>query len=170
MPSGSRKSCSSKRRSKPSCRTGSAGCGNCRTSKPSRRPARKRFTNFGRASDIIRALLCTPLQPQCHICPITKYCLAREQERVAELPNLGRRPNSIPRRFAAFVAQKHGRFLVRQRPPGVVNAHLWEFPNVEVASDRFNLKRTARAVLGFTPVSLTPLAIIKHSITRYRIT
>jgi adenine-specific DNA glycosylase len=35
------------------------------------------------------------------------------------------------------VAERNGRFLVRQRPAGVVNAHLWEFPNVEIGARVF---------------------------------
>ena len=70
----------------------------------------------------------------------------------------------------AFVAQRRGRFLVRQRPAGVVNAHLWEFPNVELAPDDSDLKQAARRALGARPETLELLATIKHSITRYRIT
>jgi adenine-specific DNA glycosylase len=52
----------------------------------------------------------------------------------------------------------------------VVNAHLWEFPNVEFDGAQADLRQTARRVLGFTPRELKPLCSIKHSITRYRIT
>ena len=78
------------------------------------------------------ALVCTPRNPQCGICPARKFCVASRENRVNELPNLGQRPAATARRFAAFVVARHGRFLVRQRPAGVVNAHLWEFPNVEI--------------------------------------
>jgi adenine-specific DNA glycosylase len=52
----------------------------------------------------------------------------------------------------------------------VVNAHLWEFPNLELSPDNADLKRAARRALGVRPRTLKPLATIKHSITRYRIT
>jgi A/G-specific adenine glycosylase len=51
-----------------------------------------------------------------------------------------------------------------------VNAHLWEFPNLELAPDDSDLKRAARSALGVRPRALEPLGTIKHSITRYRIT
>jgi len=86
------------------------------------------------------------------------------------LPNLGRRPRATRRRFVAFVARKQVRYLVRQRPAGVVNAHLWEFPNIETALGTSNLKKLARKVLGSTPKTLERICTIKHSITRYRIT
>jgi adenine-specific DNA glycosylase len=70
----------------------------------------------------------------------------------------------------AFVAGKLGRLLVRQRPAGVVNAHLWEFPNLELSPSDSDLERAARRVLKIRPRRLEPLCTVKHSITRYRIT
>ena len=80
------------------------------------------------------ALVCTPRNPQCLICPVKKLCVAFKENRVEELPNLGKREAATVRRFIAFAMEHNGKFLVRQRPAGVVNAHLWEFPNVEVAA------------------------------------
>jgi len=80
------------------------------------------------------ALVCTPRNPQCRICPVRKLCVAHRENRAEELPNLHRREKASARRFVAFVVERDGKFLVRQRPAGVVNAHLWEFPNVEVAA------------------------------------
>jgi A/G-specific adenine glycosylase len=116
------------------------------------------------------ALVCTPRQPRCGVCPIAKHCVAYLEDRVEQLPSLGRRIRATPRRFAAFVLQKRSLFLVRQRPDGVVNAHLWEFPNLELAPNDCDLKRAARRALGVRPETLELLATIKHSITRYRIT
>jgi A/G-specific adenine glycosylase len=82
------------------------------------------------------ALVCAPRQPQCAICHLKKLCVAFRENRVAELPNLGKHAAATARHFAAFVVEQQGRFLVRQRPAGVVNAHLWEFPNVEIDSNR----------------------------------
>jgi A/G-specific adenine glycosylase len=116
------------------------------------------------------ALICTPRQPRCGVCPIAEHCVAYQQDHVHELPSLSRRIRATPRRFVAFVAQKRGLFLVRQRPAGVVNAHLWEFPNLELSRDDSDLNRAARSALGVRPETLELLATIKHSITRYRIT
>ena len=78
------------------------------------------------------ALVCTPRNPQCGICPVKKLCVAFRENRVEELPNLGQTRNRHGETFMAFVVERNGHFLVRQRPAGVVNAHLWEFPNVEI--------------------------------------
>jgi len=108
------------------------------------------------------ALICTPRNPQCEICPVRKLCVARRENRVAALPNLAKRAAATERRFVAFVVERAGKFLVRQRPAGGVNAHLWEFPNEELQtpaeSSQFTVSPGAK-----------PFCTVKHSITRYRI-
>lgn len=100
------------------------------------------------------ALVCTPRQPQCQICPVKKLCVAFRENRVEKLPNLGRRTASTARHFMAFVIERDGRFLVRQRPAGVVNAHLWEFPNVESGPRRFEPQHVRSPnVAGIIPAS-----------------
>jgi A/G-specific adenine glycosylase len=144
------------------------------------------------------ALVCTPRNPQCEICPVKKLCAAFCEGRIGELPNLGRREAATARRFVAFVVERNGRFLVRQRPAGAVNAHLWEFPNMEIhpnpsssghQSAQYSCKKSqsrltsaatvqesgldiinAAKSLGIEPATLQPLCTVKHSITRYRIT
>jgi len=78
------------------------------------------------------ALICTPRNPQCAHCPVKKQCVAFKESRVNELPNLEKRVAATARQFIAFVVERDGKFLVRQRPESVVNAHLWEFPNIEI--------------------------------------
>jgi len=116
------------------------------------------------------ALVCTPRNPQCLICPVKKLCMACGEGRVDELPNLGERQQATARRFMAFVIERDGKFLVRQRPVGVVNAHLWEFPNVELNGGKVHAKKIFETEFGFAPAAISPLTMIKHSITRYRIT
>ena len=163
------------------------------------RKSQGRFSQLNQSLMELGALVCTPRNPKCWVCPAQKLCVARRENRVNELPNLRRRAKATARHFVAFVIEREGRFLVRQRPAGTVNAHLWEFPNVEVAASAF-AKATACPVLrrgktldgkapadkgaaanegaadifksrfGFGAPALQPLATVKHSITRYRIT
>jgi A/G-specific adenine glycosylase len=116
------------------------------------------------------AVICTPRQPKCPDCPVRKQCMAFRQGRTDELPNLGKRSAATRRDFVAFVVQHRDRFLVRQRPAGVVNGRLWEFPNAEVDGGQLDERRLAEIVLGSRPVSVRPLHQIRHTITRYRIT
>jgi A/G-specific adenine glycosylase len=116
------------------------------------------------------ALICSPRNPQCGICPVKKLCVAFKESRVEELPNLGKREAATARRFVAFVVERNGRFLVRQRRAGAVNAHLWEFPNVEVNGTELDAPEIFKSEFGQVPEKIMPLATVKHSITRYHIT
>ena len=118
------------------------------------------------------ALVCTPRKPRCVSCPLAKQCVAWRDGLTEQLPNLGERLTATARRFVACVVERDGTLLVRQRPAGVVNAHLWEFPNVEVPlrTSSAEAQRALEAELGAVIETLTPLLTVKHSITRFRIT
>ena len=115
------------------------------------------------------ALLCTPRSPCCAVCPLAKHCVALRKDRIGQYPRTKQRATVTARRFLAFVISRNGRFLVRQREAGIVNAHLWEFPNVE-AAPRTSAQSAARQLLGFEPALVKKLSTVKHSITRYRMT
>jgi A/G-specific adenine glycosylase len=114
------------------------------------------------------ALICTPREPRCGACPVSKDCIARKRNRVEQLPELARRPRPIRRRFVGFVTRRGQDVLVRQRPAGVVNGHLWEFPNVEVSNKDGDARQAASKLFGAVPAKPRPLCTIRHSITRYR--
>ena len=121
------------------------------------------------------ALIRAPKNPQCLICPVQKWCVAFKEKRMETLPNLDHRETATPRTFVAFALECGGKFLVRQRPAGVVNAHLWEFPNVEVGARLGEPQHVLAELNGLRvtdprSVKLEPLCTVKHSITRYRIT
>ena len=137
---------------------------------------KSKIVNFGACSALnqslmeLGALVCTPRQPKCPQCPLRTQCVARRTDRIESLPNLGARQTATQRHFAAFIIERRGRFLARQRPAGVVNAHLWEFPNAEAATAHFDPQQIAQTELGFVLGPLEKLSTIKHSITRYRLT
>jgi A/G-specific adenine glycosylase len=115
------------------------------------------------------AVTCTPRQPKCPLCPVRKFCVACRENRTDAIPNLGPPPASTKRQIAAFVVERRGRFLVRRRSAGVVNAHLWEFPNVELNGSRTKGGQLAEKVFAARPCAITPLHPVRHTITRYRI-
>jgi A/G-specific adenine glycosylase len=121
-------------------------------------------SHFNQSLMELGALICTPRTPACERCPTQRMCVAFRTNCVNELPEVEKRRPATERKFVAFVIQQDNRWLVQQRPTGVVNAHLWEFPNIEVAVDSTALPKDL-------PFSATakPLFTIRHTITRYRI-
>jgi len=125
--------------------------------------------NCGRLNEALMelgALVCTPRQPRCAVCPLRRGCFALREDRVGEFPALKPPAKSSRRRFAAFIVKKNGRFLARRRPAGAVNAFLWEFPNVEIAPGKNN---PAAAAAPFVLTGRKPVCRVRHSIMRHRI-
>ncbi len=126
-------------------------------------------SNLNQALMELGATTCTPRQPQCPKCPWQKHCVAFRSGQTQVIPHLGSRSAPMRRRFVAFAVTHGSRVLLRQRPDGVVNAGLWEFPNLEVESDAEDSARLARRCLGFGVGTPEPLIQIRHSITKSRI-
>ncbi len=115
------------------------------------------------------ATLCTPQHPQCTVCPVRTHCAAHREQRVNELPNLAPRVAATRRVFHTFVVEQDGKLLVTQRPAGVVNARLWEFPNLEVTGQSDTPTASLKRLWHIT-ARCEPMFEVKHTITRYRIT
>ena len=116
------------------------------------------------------AMICTPSHPRCADCPGQGNCVAKRRGWVDRLPEVRPRIATTTRRFTAFVLRYRGRFWIRQRPANGVNAGLWEFPNVEVTNGKDAVEDLAGKLFGMRPATMTRLGVIRHSITRYRIT
>lgn len=116
------------------------------------------------------ATICTPTNPRCDICPVNKLCLARATNRTGDFPEIIMRAVVTARRFIAFVVRRGDKLLVHQRPEGIVNAHLWELPNAEIQFDESEPVVAAATALQLKLNNVEPLGIVRHSITRYRIT
>ena len=121
-------------------------------------------SHFNQSLMELGALICTPRSPNCEGCPVQRLCVAVQTNRVEQLPELEKRQASTQRKFIAFVVEKDERWLVQQRPEGVVNAHLWEFPNIEVPVASTSLPKEV-----LFSVAAKPAFTIRHTITRYRI-
>ncbi len=122
------------------------------------------------------AMVCTPRNPRCEICPASRFCRARKLGHPESFPEKRRRIQYVDRRYAVFILNDRGRFLVRQRPADVVNGHLWEFPNEEIPPQAPKdgkpeaLAGLAEAVCGCNLQTPETLGTVKHTITRNRIT
>ena len=79
------------------------------------------------------AMICTPRNPKCEMCPVNDLCLAHREKCEEELPvkpeKLQRR---VEKRAVVIVLDNRGRVYVRKRGKGLLEG-LWEFPNYENA-------------------------------------
>lgn len=115
------------------------------------------------------ATICTPRNPCCELCPVAQSCYARKNQLTESLPEIPQRKKATARKFIAFIIQHGSKYYVRQRPSTVVNAHLWEWPNVEVNDSEKTPLQFAMRELGIDAFPSDHIRTVKHSITRFRI-
>jgi A/G-specific adenine glycosylase len=88
--------------------------------------------DFNQALMDLGSLLCTPKDPQCPACPISRWCRAYRSGRVEEFPK--KKPPTETTRIEAAVGIiiEGGKILVQKRPENGLLAGLWEFPGGKI--------------------------------------
>ena len=77
------------------------------------------------------ATLCTPRAPRCDDCPFQCACIARQSDRVSQLPT-PKAKKVIPTRAGAFAWQEQdGKLLLEKRPPEGIWGGLWCLPELQ---------------------------------------
>ena len=115
------------------------------------------------------ALICTPKNPICGKCPVVGFCAAHKKGVIDRYPQSSPPKKQKQRVHFAFVLEKNGAVLIRQRGSGQVNAGFWEFPNFEALKKRSAGNQIA-GFLRHNPGRMKPWHTLKHSITTSRIT
>lgn len=88
--------------------------------------------SFTQALMELGAGLCGPnCAPQCDICPIRQYCLARERKTAQQLPVKAPKKEKREEEKTVFVLDCGGSIAVRRRPETGLLAGLWELPNID---------------------------------------
>lgn len=112
------------------------------------------------------ALLCVPAQPRCLLCPLERWCAARQQGRQAELPRRAERPEPLSVELELLWVLDRQRLLLHRRPEGGRLAGLCDLPTREPAgAGRLYPAEWPHAGLE----SGEFLGELRHSITRHRI-
>jgi A/G-specific adenine glycosylase len=133
----------------------------------------KRPGDFNQALMELGATVCTPRAPRCGECPVSRACVAREKGLTTRLPELPQRRAATEVRAVAVVVRSGSRLLVRRLSDGAPRwAGLYTFPFVELGDGETpdaGARRAARE-LGMRITPGERLHVIRHTITRFRIT
>lgn len=120
------------------------------------------------------ASICTPKNPACDACPVSKECLAFElgvqEERPVRLPR-----KKVPHHVVtAAIIQKDGRVLLAQRHNQSLLGGLWEFPGGTMEAKDVDLEAClAREIEEELAVEIRvdmPFGQYKHAYTHFKIT
>lgn len=125
---------------------------------------------FNQAVMELGALVCTARAPRCGDCPLAPRCVAQArglQERI---------PGSTPKQVeqvdeVALVVRRGGEVLLAQRPAVGRWANMWEFPHFAMQNEESCAAAAARLArsLGLSVRVGNEIALVKHSVTRFRI-
>jgi A/G-specific adenine glycosylase len=129
---------------------------------------------FNQALMELGALVCTPAQPSCLLCPMTRFCTAHAKGLQNRIPPKAKAPPNTTVREVAVVVRKGNRVLLVQRPADASRwANMWEFPHgpaIDGESDTAAARRIVSELLGIRTISLHKETTIRHGITRFQIT
>lgn len=90
---------------------------------------------FNQALMELGALICTPKSPQCSVCPVASFCMAKKQGIQEQLPvkEKAKPPRKVDRIAGIIIRSKNAEILINKRPDKGLLAGLWELPSCEIA-------------------------------------
>jgi len=135
----------------------------------------KNVAQFNQALMELGSLVCTPSEPNCVECPLSSVCAARAAGLQREIPKPKAKQQYTDVREAAIVVRKNGRVLMRQCAAHERWAGLWDFPRFELENEgplfaAEEIVNKVRVQTGVTCGPPTLFTLIRHGVTRYRIT
>jgi A/G-specific adenine glycosylase len=110
------------------------------------------------------ARVCTARAPACRSCPVAGDCVARIEERLAELPGKRARKPAPRRRVQMLVVVSQGEVLLEKRPPSGIWGGLWSLPEVEAGADP---ARALERDWGLSASSSAALPAFEHAFTHF---
>jgi len=134
----------------------------------------------GRARDFNQSLMelgatvCTARRPKCTLCPLARLCAGYKKGLAHALPETAKRPTMTALRMVAALVWRKRRVLLCQLHSDAPRwAGMWLFPMTEVRAGETAEGAVLRAVresVGLKSHVERLLAVVRHGVTRYRIT
>ncbi len=133
---------------------------------------------FNQALMDLGALVCTPRDPACLVCPLSQLCQARQLGLQDRLPTTTPKAPPLPVTEAAVVLVRNRRFLILERAPGGLWERFWEFPTVHLegvnpaarsTGSLGDLRESIERVTGITARIGPPRKTISYTVTKHRV-
>jgi A/G-specific adenine glycosylase len=127
---------------------------------------------FNQAIMELGAVICSPRNPECGICPVQSLCLSHQDQKVVDYPT--RLPNKIIPEYhmAIGVIFKNNRILIGRRKKEGLLGGLWEFPGgklKEKEDSRQACVREIKEAVNLTVEIHSFATRIKHAYTHFKI-
>lgn len=120
------------------------------------------------------AVICTPKNPHCGICPWLNFCQAYSLNLQTQLP-MRETSTPLPHKLigVAVIWNDQGQILIDKRPPTGLLGGLWEFPGGKLEADETweaCIRREIQEELGIEIEVGEHLITLDHTYTHFRVT
>ena len=129
--------------------------------------------DYNQALMDLGAMICTPRQPDCEVCPLSDLCqactLGVQAERPVPVPRRARPHHTV----AAAIIQRGDRVLIAQRPANGLLGGMWEFPGgkLEPGEDLVTaLRREIQEELDASVTGECYFGEFRHAYTHFKVT
>jgi len=129
--------------------------------------------DFNEAMMELGAMVCTPQNPSCPICPLRNYCQANKTGRQNELPFKQKQAPLPHYTIVVGIVFKDGKILIDKRRQNALLGGLWEFPGGKKKKNESFKAAVAREVKEETGININvgkKLCIVKHTYSHFKIT
>jgi A/G-specific adenine glycosylase len=127
--------------------------------------------DYNQALMDLGAMICLPRNPRCLLCPLMKFCEAREAGTQEQRPVLKSKKTTPHHIHGAGVILKRGRVLLAKRPSKGLLAGMWEFPSGRVnGNPAKGLVNALKTGYGLTVRKKEALCIVQHAYTHFKVT
>jgi A/G-specific adenine glycosylase len=130
--------------------------------------------DFNQAMMELGATICTPHNPDCSNCPISRDCRAVNTARTDVIPYKSP-AKKVPHHtiVVGIIVDEIGKVLIARRPEKAMLGGLWEFPGGKVEKDEsfeLALQRELLEELGVEAFHFEELHKLKHAYSHFKIT
>ncbi|MBC8378960.1 MAG: A/G-specific adenine glycosylase [Planctomycetes bacterium] len=129
--------------------------------------------DFNEAMMELGALVCTPSNPKCPLCPLNKDCEAFKHSEQESLPFKQKQAPLPHYTIVVGIVYKDGKILIDKRKQNALLGGLWEFPGGKKQKHETFKEAVIREVKEETGVAIEVgkrLCIVKHTYSHFKIT
>jgi len=127
----------------------------------------ERVADYTQAVMDLGAMICTPRQPRCALCPLMEDCVAYAQGRQADFPTPKPRREPTVRAIRMLLARtENDEVLLERRPPVGIWGGLWSFPECPVEA---GVADWCRERLGLMVTVEPAWSVLRHRFSHFHL-
>ena len=129
-------------------------------------------SHFNQSVMELGALICRPRNPQCDICPVGNFCVAKERNLTSQLPVRARSRPTPRYTYGAGVIWSNETVLIQRRNYNVMLGGLWEFPGGKLITTNSFENALSQKIYEQTALQVRVLKYyceMKHAYSHFKI-